>query len=261
MKRILATISLILFVQGATAQVSVKQSGNVTPGTIPWWITSGVIGGGVTAADSPLTSFGATGPICSLSARQSSGAWNALCIQANAGTSTISLQNFGTASPQALNFIINGTTYVFPGTGSGNVLGPNSTSVGNLAVWNNTAGTLLSDFGYNFGAFTAYTPVLTCGGGGLPASYTTGGSYKILGKLLVLNAVVSITTITGCVGSSISLTLPLSSVSTARSPIAGYNSVGTVPAVLVDLGASTIFINAVPSNGNYIAVNGTISIN
>lgn len=116
-KKISSSILLLLSATVACAQsgVAVKQSGNITPNTVPWWITSGVIGGGVTAADSPISSFGATGPICSNSARQASGAWNSLCIQANTNSNaTISLQNYGTAPAQGLVFVINGMTYPIP---------------------------------------------------------------------------------------------------------------------------------------------------
>src|SRR6202000_1123555 len=49
----------------------------------------------------------------------------------------ISLQNFGTASPQALNFIINGTTLPFPGALA-------SLIVGNTPVLSGTNGDCLS---------------------------------------------------------------------------------------------------------------------
>lgn len=113
----LAVAGLLLGTISAFAQsgVAVKQSGNITPGQVPWWITSGVIGGGVTAVDSPISSFGATGPICSNSARQASGAWNSLCIQANTNSAaTISLQNYGTAPAQGLVFVVNGVQYPIP---------------------------------------------------------------------------------------------------------------------------------------------------
>lgn len=147
-RKFIAIAFLLLVATSAFAQsgIAVKQSGNnVTPNTVPWWITSGVIGSGVSAADSPISSFGATGPICSLSARQSSGAWYALCIQANnSSNSTISLQNYGTATPRTLNFVINGTTYSFPFTSTG-VVGPSTTTIGHPAVWGNISGTLLAD--------------------------------------------------------------------------------------------------------------------
>lgn len=121
----------------AQSGVAVKQSGNVTPNTVPWWITSGVIGSGVTAVDSPISSFGATGPICSNSARQASGGWNSLCIQANQnGAATISLQNYGTAAPQSLVFNINGTAVGIP-----TVTLP--TTTGDLACFSNTTGGLV----------------------------------------------------------------------------------------------------------------------
>lgn len=105
----LGTLLVLLSSAFAQSGAPVKQSGNITPNTVPWWITSGVIGGGVTAVDSPISSFGATGPICSNSARQASGAWNSLCFQANANSAaTISLQNYGTATPQSVQICVNG---------------------------------------------------------------------------------------------------------------------------------------------------------
>lgn len=125
MKRLnLAIAGLLFSAISALAQSGVKQSGNITPGQVPWWITSGVIGGGVTAADSPISSFGTTGPICSNSARQSSGAWNSLCIQANTNSAaTISLQNYGTAPAQSFSFTVNGTPYPVIGLGNNTFIG------------------------------------------------------------------------------------------------------------------------------------------
>ena len=137
---------------GALAQsgASVKQSGNVTPGQVPWWITNGVIGGGISAADSPVTSFGVTNNggngICVNSDRITAAGRNVLCLGAQTnGAATISLQNYGTATAQPLQININGTSYPFPGAGTGTVLGPVSTTAGHLATWNNTVGTLLAD--------------------------------------------------------------------------------------------------------------------
>jgi hypothetical protein len=44
-----------------------------------------------------------------------------------------------------LLFEVNGTFYQFPFTASGAIVGPNSTTVGDVAMWNNTTGTLLKD--------------------------------------------------------------------------------------------------------------------
>ena len=82
---------------------------------------------------------------CSNSA-VTSGQYYALCFGHDAsGNGLVTLDSFGGLGTKALNFRINGTTYPFPGTGNGNVLGPNSTTVGDFAVWNNTGGTLLKD--------------------------------------------------------------------------------------------------------------------
>jgi hypothetical protein len=102
---------------GPALAQSVQQSGTVTRNHLPVWVTSGVQGDGGSAADSPISTIGATGPICSNSARQSSGGWNSLCLQANTSSAaTITLQNYGTASAQNLQFVLNGTTYPFPGS-------------------------------------------------------------------------------------------------------------------------------------------------
>lgn len=156
-------LSLLLMMGAAYAQsgASVKQSGNVTPGQIPWWVTSGVIGGGVSSADSPVTSFGVTNNggagFCVNSARSTAVGRNALCLgAATAGPATISLQNYGSALPQALEFIINGTTYNFPFVTSG-IIGPNTTVIGDVMCWNNTSGTLAKDCGPPFTGGTGVT--------------------------------------------------------------------------------------------------------
>jgi hypothetical protein len=73
-----------------------------------------------------------------------------LCFSANAqGSALIAIGAGGVAAPLGLNVIVNGATYGFPasGAGTGNVVGPSSSTVSHLACWNNTAGTLLSDCG------------------------------------------------------------------------------------------------------------------
>jgi hypothetical protein len=251
---------------------------------VPWWISSGVIGGGVTSADSPISSFGATGPICSNSARQSAGGWNSLCLKANtAGAATISLQNYGTASSQPLNFVINGTPYTFPFSISG-ILGPNSSTVGDLAIWNNSSGTLLKDVslvtvcGLNIFSSSLNGCVPASGGGitnflradgtwGAPAtsnlvvgaSAIAGGSN---GRLLYdNNGFLGELTATGTPGGTISINPTVNSVNqglviTQSSPTSG-NSVGplnynniqvtntyhTTGAALVD-GVDGTYINA-----------------
>src|SRR5712671_1058135 len=102
---------------------SVQQSGTVTNKHLPYWVTSGVIADGGSATDSPITSIGVTNNggagFCVSSDRQAAAGRNQLCFgAATAAAATISLQNYGTASAQNLNFVINGTSVVIP-TGGG----------------------------------------------------------------------------------------------------------------------------------------------
>lgn len=120
-KKLLITASII-FASPAFGQ-NVQYVSPVTRGHIPVWNTNGVIADGGSSADSPITSIGVTNNggagICVNSARITASGYNSLCLgsQTN-GSATISLQNYGTASPQGLNFVINGTTATIP-TGAG----------------------------------------------------------------------------------------------------------------------------------------------
>lgn len=117
-----------LFATVALAQSGkpVIQSGNVTPNTIPWWITSGVISGGVTSADSPITSFGVTNNgfngICANSQRITAAGRQTLCFGVtDAGGGRITLQNYGTDVAQPLQICSNGICFN-PSAGSGSVV-------------------------------------------------------------------------------------------------------------------------------------------
>jgi hypothetical protein len=117
LKKLLLLASLLLPIS-AFAQ-SVQQSGSVTRNHVPVWNTSGVIADGGSSADSPITSLGVTNNgaagFCVNSDRQSAAGRNQLCFGAQtSGPATISLQNFGTAAAQGINFVINGTVFPFP---------------------------------------------------------------------------------------------------------------------------------------------------
>ena len=103
-----------------SASAQVKQSGTVTPQHVPYWVTSGVIADGGTSADSPISSLGVTNnggnAICANSARTTAPGWQSLCLGVSTtGPGIISLQNYGTASPQSLEFLVNGVP-LFPAT-------------------------------------------------------------------------------------------------------------------------------------------------
>lgn len=116
---------------------TVSQSGSITPTHAACWTTTGVIQDCGTAAVPYLTTFGVLGgPLC-LNSAVNTGPYNALCLSvATAGPAQISLQNYGGATAQQLQFVLNGTTATFA-TETG------SFTAGNLACFQNTAGVLL----------------------------------------------------------------------------------------------------------------------
>lgn len=138
----------------------IQQSGSVTPNTATIWSSTGVVKGGVTATDSPLTTFGVTrenaDAICVSSARQSAAGRNQLCFLASTtGPAKISLQNYGTAAPQNLQFVINGTPVTIPTGGSGFVQYTGSLASGHMPCFSGTAG-LVADCGVGAVAGTQY---------------------------------------------------------------------------------------------------------
>jgi hypothetical protein len=145
----LASLLIAGFAQAQNGS-PVKQSGNITPGHPVMWTTNGIIQDGGTAFQGFLTSLGVTasGPaICQNSAPVTSAGYQELCLGVTtSGGATISVQNLGNAPAEPLTFNVNGNIFQLPGTGTGNVSGPPSSTVGDAAVWNNVAGSLLADY-------------------------------------------------------------------------------------------------------------------
>lgn len=142
MKRFFISLFVLAVTSAAFAQSGnpVRQSGNVTPGQVPWWVTSGVIGGGVSSADSPVTSFGVTNNgangICANSDRITAAGRNTLCIgSTTSGGGFISVQNYGTAPAQGITFNVNGTSTGFP-------IVTLPVVAGDVPIFSNTSGTL-----------------------------------------------------------------------------------------------------------------------
>jgi hypothetical protein len=113
-------ISVALLAASPAFSQSVSYVTPVTRGHSVVWNTNGVIADGGSSADSPITSLGITNNggsgLCINSARAASAGYNALCFGASTSApATISLQNFGTAPAETLNFVINGVTFPFPG--------------------------------------------------------------------------------------------------------------------------------------------------
>lgn len=146
MNRFLSLLAFLFSCSIAAAQ-PVQQSGTVTPGHPVMWTTNGVVQDAGTAVNGFLTGLGvvAVGPGLCQNSGPITGPYNQVCIIASPTGGGFTFKNVGgaTGSP---TFAINNQVYAFPFTPPATaVQGPNSTKVGDLAVWNNTAGTLLAD--------------------------------------------------------------------------------------------------------------------
>lgn len=189
LKRLITGAALLVAVASSATGQSVQQSGSVTPNTSPIWSGTGIIKGGNTATDSPLTTFGVTrdaaDAICVSSARQSAAGRNQLCLQAaTSGAAKISLQNYGTATAQDLQFVINGTAVTIPTGGTSFVQSSGTLVSGNFPKWSGTSG-LVIDSGmtaatgtqYGLGYYTAAGAIgSTAAGtnGQIPVATTSG---------------------------------------------------------------------------------------
>ncbi len=171
MMRKLIVALLAIFIGAPAYGQAVQQSGTVTARHLPAWVANGVIGDAGTSADSPITSIGATGQICSNSARISSGSWQQLCLQANTNSAaTISLQNFGVAAPQSLQFVVNGTTYPFPGSLANITIGVTPVVGGTNGQCLFISGGLVGQQNCTLSAITSLTGDVTAIGPGISAA-------------------------------------------------------------------------------------------
>lgn len=174
--RLLRILLLVLMVTGLPAiafgQSTVLQVGSWVPGHVPMYAgpsqpivqDSGPAGGGAAGlglselllaaqgTGSPPYAGQGSGPLgtnfCDYDGPTTSlNGYHYLCFSANAqGGGLITYGASGPATQLPLTLNVNGSSYQFPFTISG-IVGPSSTTVNDLACWNNTAGTLLKDCG------------------------------------------------------------------------------------------------------------------
>lgn len=162
------SLPLAAFGQGA-----VLQGGPVAPGRAPMYVGSGpqaivqdsgpAGGGGIGLglAEQLLTVRGVgTAPYANAGSGPLGSNWcdydapttnvtgyHFLCLSPNAqGGGLVAYGAAGAASQLPLTFNINGAAFQFPFT-TGGIVGPTTTTIGHLALWANTTGTLLSDGG------------------------------------------------------------------------------------------------------------------
>jgi hypothetical protein len=209
MRTRLTLLGLLALCGAALAQGAVQQAGTVTPSHPVSWFYNGVVGdpGPASGAGQGISEFlgiiqgdgtppyanAGSGPLNTNDCWYDAPVTNAtgyhyLCTSPNAqGGGLITYGYGGAASPLPFTINVNGTPFSFPGAGTGDVTGPASSTIGDIALWNNTGGTLLSDGGLPFsgpGSVTSgYVPLWSGTGGrtlaaGLPVG-TSGNSTII----------------------------------------------------------------------------------
>lgn len=186
--KLYATLVLLASVlaSGAALSQSVMQSGAITPNTSPIWSGNGIIKGGNTATDSPLTTFGVTrdavDAICVSSARSTAAGRNQLCLQAaTSGPAKISLQNYGTATPQDLQFVVNGTPVTIPTGGGSFLLNTGGQTTGHTPCFTSTTN-VMEDCGVGIGAGTQWGLPYYSAAGVLTSTGASGAGQLLLGQ-------------------------------------------------------------------------------
>lgn len=113
----LIIIAALVLLPSVVLAQSVQQSGTVTPGHAPYWVTNGVVGDGGTSAAPNINTLGirALGgtPFCILNNLPTT-SYSKLCMGVSSTAAYITLDSFGGASALPLQFIINGVTYSIP---------------------------------------------------------------------------------------------------------------------------------------------------
>jgi hypothetical protein len=233
----LAALAL-LAVQHALAQgVTVLQGGPFTAGHIPEYVGAGSsqpvvqdgggAGGGLPGVNPSEIGITARGTGTPPFAGQGTGAFGAnfcdldaptnnatgyhyFCLSANAqGGPLMAVGAGGVAAALPFKFIVNGTTYTFPFT-VGGITGPAVSTVGHIATWNNSIGTLLADGGAF--SFANLTGTVSCNQ--LPAltgNVTSVGCATTIGAGAVLSSMLSTGAASsniGALGGVLSGTLP-----------------------------------------------------
>lgn len=176
-RSICAAVALLASAASAFGQSSILQGGAWTPGHSPMYVgqgqsqpivqDSGPAGGGsiglglseqLLSVRSPTSTYPAagagTGPFgtnwCDYDAPiTNSTGYHVLCLGPNSNGGGMIYYGFGGgASALPFTFNFNGTSYQFP-FAVGGIVGPGTTVVNDIAVWNNTTGTLLKDVSFS----------------------------------------------------------------------------------------------------------------
>lgn len=147
MKKLLA--ALLLIPTAAFGQAAIRQSGTVSPNDMPKWTQAQILqsAGGLLGDQTGvgINPFAITDNLNL-----------GLCFRSDTvGTHTFCLGHSNAAAPL---FTVDNVNYSFPPVGGGNTSGPVSTTVGALALWNVTNGSLLKDGTIAFPSSFSSTP-------------------------------------------------------------------------------------------------------
>ncbi len=304
MRMFLAAVALIASAVSALGQSAIINSGAVTSGHVPQYVQGGVGSQTVTTDSGPAGGGGVglglsellkvargtgtgpysnqgTGPFgttdCAYDNPVSTGIYHYLCTSANtvSGGLTGALIAYGAVGTTSLPilFNVNGTTYQFPFV-TGGIVGPGTTTSGDIAVWNNTIGTLLKDvpplqiFGTetaNFGLFgpttgSAANPTFRAmvladlpsmnavsllgnptGGSAAPENITLGSTLNFSGT--TANCTTATTTQIGCVepdNSTITISAGVISATAQKTLLTGTVQSVTTATTLATCGNSVV---------------------
>lgn len=163
------------------------------------------------------------------------GGYHFLCFSPNAqGGGLIAYGASRGAPALPLSFVINGATYQFPIT-VGGITGPTASTIGDIACWNNTVGTLMSDCGVTPSSF-----------GTLAGTNSWSGANNWAGASTFAGPVTTNNTVTA--NSTLNAAGPLNS-------SAGFNQSGTAnfTGVLKVAGTTETF----PASGSLVGTSDT----
>lgn len=269
LKRLFLTLLVALIPTAGFGQASVLQGGSFTAGLPSFYSTSGgsqpiiqqsatAAGGAQSIKEMSIISRGlGTAPFVGSGGGYLGSTWCAydgpttgqyhqLCLSPNAtgGFGLLSFNAGGGAGSIPLKMVVNGTTVEFPFSTSG-VVGPGSSTVGHIATWANTSGTLLADGG---------APV-TIGGTNGQIQYNNSGSLGgfTLGGDATVNTGTGALTITKIGGVLATLGGALSTGGTLTTSN-NFTTAGAFPMTLTAVGSTSVTL---PQTGTLATLAGS----
>ena len=155
MKRLVFILIFALCAAPSLGQGTVLQSGAVTTFHAPAWFSDGVVADAGGPSTPFLDSLGLfDGGDCpfgissQLGPGTPTGQYSTMTICQTNSAATFSFQAFGGLPDPTVYFQVGGSTYEFPYT-VGGIVGPTTSTIGDLMCWNNGSGSLAADCGFN----------------------------------------------------------------------------------------------------------------